>query len=248
MRSPLPGTGPRTVERGDASSTDSPTAADGAPADGARTDAVLTTPEQRAAAHRRYRDSDTRSITRMTWRGSRPERTRDRRTRSTRTTRELADAGDEGATRDADAEPSAHGEAADAEAPHSVDTRPRDADSEPREAEAPEAKDTEARDAWAEALPGLRAEWEKHEREFPERSRSAPSSQADGGWLGDGDRRLTPGAEHGREQGLRGHPHRGQGGHPAGDGAGGGRRPGPPTCGAGAHAQGRRPAEGEDRG
>ena len=73
-----------------------------------------------------------------------------------------------------------------------MDTRARDADSEPREAEAPEAEDTEARDAWAEALPGLRAEWEKHEREFPERSRSAPSSQADGGWLGDGDRRLTP--------------------------------------------------------
>jgi hypothetical protein len=33
---------------------------------------------------------------------------------------------------------------------------------------------------------------EKHEREFPERSRSAASSQVDGSWLGDGDRTLTP--------------------------------------------------------
>jgi hypothetical protein len=55
-----------------------------------------------------------------------------------------------------------------------------------------EAEEPEAGPAWAEALPGLRAEWEKHEREFPERSRSAASSQADGSWLGDGDRRLTP--------------------------------------------------------
>jgi hypothetical protein len=102
------------------------------------------------------------------------------------------DAGEEGATRDADAEPGAGGEAREAEAPDAADTRVRAPDSEAREAEAPEAKDTEARDAWAEALPGLRAAWEKHEREFPGRSRSAPSSQADGGWLGDGDRRLTP--------------------------------------------------------
>jgi hypothetical protein len=41
-------------------------------------------------------------------------------------------------------------------------------------------------------VPGLRAAWAEHEQRFPERSRSAPSSQADGGWLADGDRRLTP--------------------------------------------------------
>ncbi len=50
----------------------------------------------------------------------------------------------------------------------------------------------EARDAWAEALPGLRAAWEKHEQQFPERTRPTPSPQADGGWRADGDRRLTP--------------------------------------------------------
>ena len=100
----------------------------------------------------------------------------------------------------------------------------------------------------ARQLPGLRAEWEKHEQRV---SRTVP---VDSGCPS--RRRLAgrrrpeahPGAERGRQQGLRGHPHRGQGGHPAGDGAGRGRRPGPPSCGAGAHAQGRRPAEGEDRG
>jgi hypothetical protein len=50
----------------------------------------------------------------------------------------------------------------------------------------------EGRDAWAEALPGLRAAWEKHEQDYPERSRPAPHSQADGGWLADGGRRLSP--------------------------------------------------------
>src|ERR1700734_3001852 len=47
---------PAESERGDAASADSP-AADDRPADAARTDAVLATPEQRAAAQRRYRDS-----------------------------------------------------------------------------------------------------------------------------------------------------------------------------------------------
>ena len=63
---------------------------------------------------------------------------------------------------------------------------------EAREAEAPDAVGTGARDAWAEALPGLRAAWEEHEQRFPERSRSASSSEADGGWVADGGRRLTP--------------------------------------------------------
>ena len=177
-------------------STDSPTV-DGAPGDGARTDAVLAAPEQRAAAHRQYRDTvdhtyDVARIEAGEDAGSQhspdsphPQEPRPR------------DANGEGATRGADAEPGADGEARGAEAPDAADTRARDADTEvreaeAREAEAPEAKDTEARDAWAEALPGLQAAWKKHEREFPERSRSAPSSQADGGWLGDGDRSLTP--------------------------------------------------------
>jgi hypothetical protein len=50
----------------------------------------------------------------------------------------------------------------------------------------------EARDAWAAALPGLRAAWEKHEQNYPERARPTPTSQADGGWLADGGRRLSP--------------------------------------------------------
>jgi hypothetical protein len=82
----------------------------------------------------------------------------------------------------------------------------QDAEAEPREAQAPDADDREttrdgeapdtngagARDAWAEALPELRAAWEKHEQQFPERTRPTPSSQSDGGWRADGDRRLTP--------------------------------------------------------
>jgi len=133
---------PAGGERGDTLPADSPDV-DSAPSDGARTHAVLAAPEERAAAHRLYRDrvDHTYDVTRI-------------------------EAGE--------------------------DAGARDADSEAREAEAPEATDAGGRDAWAEAFPGLRAEWEKHEREFPERSRSAPRSQADGGWLGDGDRRLTP--------------------------------------------------------
>jgi hypothetical protein len=133
---------PAGGERGDTLPADSPDV-DSAPSDGARTDAVLAAPEERAAAHRLYRDrvDHTYDVTRI-------------------------EAGE--------------------------DAGSRDADSEAREAEAPEATDAGGRDAWAEAFPGLRAAWEKHEREFPERSRSAPRSQADGGWLGDGDRRLTP--------------------------------------------------------
>jgi hypothetical protein len=112
---------PAGGERGDTLPAD-PSDADGAPSDGARADAVLAAPEERAAAHRLYRDrvDHTYDVTRI------------------------------------------------------------------------EAEEPEEGAAWAEALPGLRAEWEKHEREFPERSRSAASSQADGSWFGDGGRRLTP--------------------------------------------------------
>jgi hypothetical protein len=176
---------PVVGERGDAFPADSPTA-DDAPADGVRTDAVLTAPDERTAAHRLHRDKvdHTYDVVRIEAgedAGSQDlQHSQDPRSR---------DAGEEGATRDADPESGEAGKAHEAEAPHAADTRPRDADSEPRE---PEAPDTERRDAWAEALPGLREEWEKHEREFPEPSRSAPRAQADGGWSGDGDRRLTP--------------------------------------------------------
>jgi hypothetical protein len=112
---------PAGGERGDTLPAD-PSDADSAPSDGARADAVLAAPEERAAAHRLYRDrvDHTYDVTRI------------------------------------------------------------------------EAEEPEEGAAWVEALPGLRAEWEKHEREFPERSRSAASSQADGSWFGDGGRRLTP--------------------------------------------------------
>jgi hypothetical protein len=159
---------PAGGERGATFPADS--AADDAPADGARTDAVLATPEQRADAQRRYRDRVDHTYDMARIEAGEDAGPQDAQHSQNPRPR---DAREEGAARDADAEPGLDGEA--------------------REAEAPEAKGTEeARDAWAEALPGLRAEWENHEREFPERSRSAPSSQADGGWLGDGDRRLTP--------------------------------------------------------
>jgi hypothetical protein len=166
-------------ERGDTFPGDSPTA--DAPPDGARTDAVLTAPEERAAVQRLYRDrvDHTYDVARI-------EAGQDPGSQDSQPSQDPRPRGanEEGTTRDADAEPGADGDAgADGQAA---------ADGQAREAGSPEAKDTAARDAWAEALPRLRAEWEKHEREFPERSRSAPSSQADGGWLGDGDRRLTP--------------------------------------------------------
>ena len=134
----------------------------------------------------------------MTWRGSRPERTRGRSTRRTSSTRRTRDRGARarrerrGRLTLSRARTARQARQREAEAPGAADTRARDAGSGAREAEAPEAKDTGARGAWAEALPGLRAAWEEHERRFPERSRSAPSSEADGGWVGDGDRRLTP--------------------------------------------------------
>ena len=49
-----------------------------------------------------------------------------------------------------------------------------------------------ARQAWAKAVPDLRAAWEEHKEKFPERSRPTPHTQPDGGWEGDGNRRLTP--------------------------------------------------------
>ena len=113
---------PEGVEGDDRSPTDSPTA-DDSPGDALRPDPVVTNTEQRAAAHRLYRDT----------------------------------------------------------VDHTYDVAGMDA-----------GQDGEARDAWTEALPGLQATWQEHERRFPEPSRSAPSSPADGGWLADGDRRLSP--------------------------------------------------------
>jgi hypothetical protein len=136
-------------ERGDTFPANSPAAGD-APADGARTDAAQTAPEQRSAAHRLYRDrvDHTYDLARI-------------------------EAGEDAGSQDSQ---------------HSQGPRPRDASEEGATRDA----DMGARDAWAEALPGLRAAWEEHEQRFPERSRSAPGSEADGGWVGDGDRRLTP--------------------------------------------------------
>jgi hypothetical protein len=49
-----------------------------------------------------------------------------------------------------------------------------------------------ARDAWAEAVPGLRAAWARHEQHYPERTRLAPRTRPDGSWAADGNRELTP--------------------------------------------------------
>jgi hypothetical protein len=49
-----------------------------------------------------------------------------------------------------------------------------------------------ARDAWSRAVPGLRAAWEQHVLKYPERSRAAPRTQPDGGWVADETRKLTP--------------------------------------------------------
>jgi hypothetical protein len=50
----------------------------------------------------------------------------------------------------------------------------------------------EARDAWARAAPGLRAEWAAHKQRYPDREGQTGTTLADGSWLGDGNRRLSP--------------------------------------------------------
>ena len=50
----------------------------------------------------------------------------------------------------------------------------------------------EARDAWAEAAPALRAEWEAHKQRYPDREQQPGTTLADGSWIGDGNRRLSP--------------------------------------------------------
>jgi len=148
--------GPVDAGRAGPSPADSQ-AADEAPVDATRTDAVLAAPEQRVAAQRLYRNSVDHAydVSR-------------------------AEAGQGPASR-ASQPPGA-----------SENGAARAADSSAREGEGPDPRDTEARDAWAVALPELRAAWQEHEQRFPERSRSAPRSQADGGWVADGGRRLTP--------------------------------------------------------
>jgi hypothetical protein len=167
-------------ERGDMFPADSPGAGDG-PADGARTDAVLTTPDERTVAHRLYRDKvdHTYDVARI---DAGPE--------TASQDPPPQEAGGEGATRDV--EPDADAEAHQADETDAADRGAQQRDGEASGAEAQKAKDIGGREAWAEALPGLRAEWEEHEREFPQRSRSAAGNQADGSWLGDGGRRLTP--------------------------------------------------------
>jgi hypothetical protein len=75
--------------------------------------------------------------------------------------------------------------------PH--ESPPRDeAESDETAERAAEAEETSADDAWAEAVTELRAEWEKHEQRFPERTRVTPGTQLDGSWVADGNRKLTP--------------------------------------------------------
>ena len=59
-------------------------------------------------------------------------------------------------------------------------------------------EDTRARDAWAEALPELRAEWERHEQRFPERTRAAPGCPSRRRLAGRREPEAHPGAERGR--------------------------------------------------
>ena len=49
-----------------------------------------------------------------------------------------------------------------------------------------------ARDTWDRAAPELRTEWEAHKQRYPAPERQPASTQPDGGWLGDGGRRLSP--------------------------------------------------------
>jgi hypothetical protein len=209
---------PAGGERADAPSTASRAAdsaapaagqrGDDAPADLARTDAALTTAEHRAAAHRRYRDTvdHTYDVARVeaeqdgragaqeapsesaTARDETPERGADKDRKDSQ--RRGAGESEEGAARDGDPDAEAEREGTDER--QSEAGSPEATNGEVPEAQGADGKSTAGRDAWAEAVTELRAEWEKHEQRFPERSRLTPTAQLDGGWLADGDRRLTP--------------------------------------------------------
>ena len=48
------------------------------------------------------------------------------------------------------------------------------------------------RGSWAEALPSLRAAWERHQDRYPERERATAHTHTDGSWSSGEARRLTP--------------------------------------------------------
>jgi hypothetical protein len=188
--------GPVDAERAGPSSTDSPVT-DDAPADAVRTDALLATAEQRAAASRRYQDTVDH-----TYDVARVEAAEDAGSESpaappSDAQPRGASASEEGGARDRDPDADAEPEGTDARDSEAESAEARDAEAPETESEAPAAEGPDgqggaARDAWAEALPGLRAGWERHQQKYPERTRPTPSSQADGGWLADGGRKLSP--------------------------------------------------------
>jgi hypothetical protein len=49
-----------------------------------------------------------------------------------------------------------------------------------------------AHDSWADALPSLRAAWEQHQDQYPDRERATPCTHTDGSWSSGESRRLTP--------------------------------------------------------
>jgi hypothetical protein len=49
-----------------------------------------------------------------------------------------------------------------------------------------------AHDSWTNALPSLRAAWEQHQDQYPDRERATPRTHADGSWSSGETRRLTP--------------------------------------------------------
>jgi hypothetical protein len=184
-------------ERADTSSIDAP--ADDAPAGSHRTDAAPATAEQRADAHRMHRDTVDH-----TYHAARIEAGQDAQAEAQEAPPSGATGPDETPERDADQDQKdsqrrVTGEDEEAAARDGdLETRSPGAgdeagpDAEALAAGAPDAADSGARDAWAEAVTELRAEWEKHEQRFPERSRLTPTAELAGGWLADGDRRLTP--------------------------------------------------------
>jgi hypothetical protein len=61
-----------------------------------------------------------------------------------------------------------------------------------RESVAAGFRAAEARDAWAKAAPDLRAEWDAHRQRYPGGEQQPGRTLPDGGWTGDGGRRLSP--------------------------------------------------------
>jgi hypothetical protein len=49
-----------------------------------------------------------------------------------------------------------------------------------------------AHDSWNDALPSLRAAWEQHQDQYPDRERATPRTHTDGSWSSGETRRLTP--------------------------------------------------------